>query len=53
MEGRHCVAGPWFTVHEIGGDWKTLEEIWISNGNETCKARVQVRVNLEESNHEG
>jgi len=49
MEGRHCVAGPWFTVHEIGDDWKTIDTIWISNGNKTCQAGVQVRVEMEKS----
>lgn len=46
------MAGPWFTVHEIGGNWKTLDVIWISNGGESCKARVEARVELEEPKDE-
>lgn len=48
MEGRYSVAGPWFTVHKIGDDWKTLDEIWISNGERNDRARVQARVNWAE-----
>lgn len=46
------MAGPWFTVHEIGGDWKTLDVIWIGDGEKTGKARVQARVHFEEPNDE-
>jgi hypothetical protein len=44
MEGRHSVAGPWFTVHRVGDGWKTLDEIWISNGVRNDRASVQARV---------
>ena len=39
-------AGPWFTVQESGGDWNELSSIWISNGQEDCKGRIEVRVRL-------
>ncbi|MEO8498493.1 MAG: hypothetical protein ABI614_28195 [Planctomycetota bacterium] len=40
------MAGPWFTVQESGEDWKTLSSIWISNGQEDIKGRIDVRVRL-------
>lgn len=42
------MAGPWFMVQESGGDWQTLDHIWISNGDTNDRARVDVRVELEE-----
>lgn len=39
-------AGPWFTVQESGGDWNELSSIWISNGQEDGKGRIEVRVRL-------
>lgn len=44
MEGRHCVAGPWFTALKIGGDWQTLDKIWISNGRRSTRAVFQARL---------
>lgn len=41
------MAGPWFTVHESGAGWKVKDRIWISNGQEALKARVEGRVTLE------
>ena len=46
------MAGPWFTVQRSGEDWQVLDRIWISNGGETAKARVELRVQLEESEHD-
>ena len=48
MEGVHSVAGPWFTVHRVGDDWKTLDTIWISNGKHNNLARVQAKVSWED-----
>lgn len=48
MEGVHCVAGPWFTVHKSANDWQTMDTIWISNGDKTNRALVQGRVFLEQ-----
>ena len=48
MEGVHFVAGPWFTVRESGDDWHTLDTIWISNGKTDDRARVELRLELEE-----
>jgi len=42
----HFVAGPWFTVQTSGSDWKLLDTIWISNGKENAKARVELKVEL-------
>ena len=43
------MAGPWFTVRESGDDWQTLDTIWISNGNTNDRARVEIRLELEEA----
>ncbi len=42
------MAGPWFTVHETGADWKTLDKIWISDGKTDCMGRIESRVVLLE-----
>ena len=43
------MAGPWFTVVRSGGEWETLETIWLSNGSETERVRVEFKVELEEA----
>jgi hypothetical protein len=53
VEGRHFVAGPWFTVQETGADWETLETFWLSDGgNEQTRVRVDIKLRLEELRHE-
>ncbi len=52
MEGRHFVAGPWFAVLEAGGGWTELDRIWISDGNQSSMARVEIRVDWEEVSDE-
>ncbi|MGE0434905.1 MAG: hypothetical protein AB7K09_10975 [Planctomycetota bacterium] len=42
------MGGPWFSVHENNGDWKLVDNIWISNGENDCKARVELHVKLGE-----
>ena len=43
------MAGPWFTVVEDGSEeWTHVENLWISNGEAHEKARVEIRVALEE-----
>jgi len=42
------VAGPWFTVHKSGDDWQELGRVWISDGQEDCIGRIEIRVELEE-----
>ena len=42
------MAGPWFTVHESDGEWKKLDQIWISNGKEDCRGEIQMRITLIE-----
>ena len=49
MEGVHFVAGPWFTVQRSGDDWQELGQIWISNGHEDCKGRIEIRIELAEA----
>jgi hypothetical protein len=46
------VAGPWFTVQRSAGDWQQLDKIWISNGTSNDRARVELRVEFEETNDE-
>lgn len=38
------MAGPWFAVHRVGSGWKTLDKIWISNGEKADVAIIQTRV---------
>ena len=45
------MAGPWFTVHQSGGDWQEMGQVWISNGKSDCKGRFEVRAEFEEDNH--
>ncbi|HJN10027.1 MAG TPA: hypothetical protein QF564_15175 [Pirellulaceae bacterium] len=40
------MAGPWFTVQESGEQWKEISKIWISNGNNDCKGRIEMRIRL-------
>jgi len=40
------VAGPWFTVQESSDEWKEISQIWISNGKDDCKGRIEVRIRL-------
>ncbi len=51
MEGVHCAAGPWFTVHRDGGDWKVVDHIWVSSKTTVERARVEARLRLERDNH--
>ena len=46
------MAGPWFMVQEDGKDWKTLDHIWISNGQTNDYARLDIRVEFQEVHHE-
>jgi hypothetical protein len=48
VEGRHFVAGPWFTVQESGRDWQELDRIWLSNGTEHTRVRVELKMRLED-----
>ena len=40
------MAGPWFTVHRDQGDWKKLDQIWISNGAHDCRGQIEMRITL-------
>ena len=46
------MAGPWFTVHRSGDDWKTVSKLWISNGEEDGPGQIQVRIELEDPGDE-
>ena len=39
-------------VQESGDDWRTLDNIWISNGDSNDHARVEIRLEFEEVSHE-
>ena len=41
------MAGPWFTVQESGEEWKKISNIWISNGQDDCKGRIEMRIRLK------
>jgi len=41
------VAGPWFTVHRSGSDWQEMGKVWISNGKEDCRGRLEIKIELE------
>ena len=43
------MAGPWFTVVRSGAEWQTLETIRLSNGSETERVRVEIKVELEKA----
>ena len=42
------MAGPWFTVQESAEGWKTLDTIWISDGEKNFLGVVELKVELEE-----
>ena len=44
------MAGPWFTVVKSGDDWQQLDTIWISDGKNDCRGRIEVRLELEKKN---
>lgn len=46
------MAGPWFAVPRSGDDWLTVDTIWISNGDRSNQARVEIRLELEEARDE-
>jgi len=39
-------------VQESGDDWRILDRIWISNGTTSKLARVEIRLELQEVDHE-
>jgi hypothetical protein len=49
MEGVHFVAGPWFTVQPSNADvWHPFGELWLSNGSFDGKARIEIKLWLDE-----
>ncbi|MFQ5733292.1 MAG: hypothetical protein ACE5KM_15225 [Planctomycetaceae bacterium] len=46
------MAGPWFTVQKSGSGWQLLDTIWISNRGKNARARVELRVELEDHQNE-
>lgn len=42
------MAGPWFTVRENDDHWEHIDTIWISNGEDHFRARVEIQVELDE-----
>lgn len=47
------MAGPWFTVHRSGDDFKQVSRLWFSDGRQDCPGRIEVRIELEEVDHAG
>ncbi len=45
------MAGPWFTVQR-SGEWKRLDTIWISNGDQNDQSFVELKVELSEANND-
>ena len=45
------MAGPWFTVQK-SSEWKVIDKIWISNAGKNARARVELRVELENHQNE-
>lgn len=41
------MGGPWFTVQAVNDGWKQVDTLWLSNGQEDIKARIELRVSLE------
>ena len=46
------MAGPWFAVQSTHDDWQTMSDIWISNGEEDCQGKVEIKVELHEPDAE-
>lgn len=47
MEASHFVAGPWFTVERSGGEWEPIDTVWLSDGERTVEAHVEIKMELE------
>ena len=45
------MAGPWFTVQKQG-KWETLDRIWISDGTQNIRAKLELKIELENPDHE-
>lgn len=41
------MGGPWFTVQTTQSSWQTVDTLWVSNGREDEKARLELRVSLK------
>ena len=44
------MAGPWFTVLESGTEWHPIDTLLISDGGAHERARLEIRIELEEAN---
>jgi hypothetical protein len=44
VEGLLFGAGPWFTVHEVSGQWQELGKAWLGDGVSDGPVRVEGRV---------
>lgn len=40
------MGGPWFTVMTNEDGWQQVGHLWLSNGSEDTKARIELRVSL-------
>ena len=41
------MAGPWFVVQSEEEGWQPMGELWISDGDEDCQGRIELKVELE------
>ena len=46
------MAGPWFTVVRNGEPWQELGQIWVSNGEQDCPGRIEIKLKLVEAEDE-
>ena len=44
------MGGPWFAVRKSGDDWVTLDEMWLTNGETSVRAKVEYRVRFDAPN---
>ena len=40
------MGGPWFTVLDESDAWRPMSTLWLSDGRESAKAALEVRVRL-------
>jgi len=42
------VAGPWFMVAQHNDDWEPMAELWVSDGQQDCQGRIEIRIWLDD-----
>ncbi len=46
------MAGPWFTVLRSADGWQELGEMWVSDGQQDCPGRIDIKIELVEAEDE-